>query len=143
VLDKALDQTIDQYYERVFRRYEFREKVRQFFDRFDLLLTPTIPTVAFDLGRDVPKELDGTNIVSWVAYTYPINLCGLPAASIPCGFTQAGLPVGLHIIAKALCETDIFGTAAAFEAARPWANRRPPLADHEATAAITRANTNS
>ena len=50
---------------------------------------------------------NAANIVSWVAYTYPINLCGFPAASIPCGFTQAGPPVGLHIVAKALGETDI------------------------------------
>jgi aspartyl-tRNA(Asn)/glutamyl-tRNA(Gln) amidotransferase subunit A len=142
VLDNALDQTIDQYYERVFQRYAFREKVRQFFERFDLLLTPTTPTVAFDLGRDVPQELESDNIVSWVAYTYPFNLCGLPAASIPCGFTQAGLPVGLHIVAKALCETDIFGAAAAFEAAHPWADRKPPLASPEATTAMTRTKTN-
>lgn len=136
VLDRALDQTIDQYYERVFRRYEFREKVRQFFEQFDLLLTPTTPTVAFDLGRDVPKELEGANIVSWVAYTYPVNLCGVPAASIPCGFTQAGLPVGLHIVAKTHGEMDIFSAAAAFEAARPWANRKPPLIGAETVAGI-------
>ena len=63
-----------QYYGRVFARYELREQVRQFFNRFDLLLTPTTPTAAFDIGRDVPIELDGENIVAWVAYTYPINL---------------------------------------------------------------------
>jgi Asp-tRNA(Asn)/Glu-tRNA(Gln) amidotransferase A subunit family amidase len=126
VLDKALDIPIDEYYGRVFARYEFREKVRQFFDRYDLLMTPTTPTVAFDLGRDVPAELEGANIVSWVAYTYPFNLCGFPAASIPCGFTAAGLPVGLHIVGGALGETDILRAAAAFEAARPWADKRPP-----------------
>lgn len=142
VLDRALDQTIDQYYERVFGRYAFREKVRQFFERFDLLLTPTTPTVAFDLGRDVPKELEDANIVSWVAYTYPFNLCGMPAASIPCGFTQAGLPVGLHIVANTLCETDIFSAAAGFEAARPWANRQPPLTGPEVTAAIAKSKGN-
>ena len=125
VLDGALDQTIDQYYARVFARYEFREKVRQFFDKFDLLLTPTLPVAAFDLGRDVPPELPDTNIVSWVSYTYPINLCGLPAASVPCGFTQAGLPVGLHLVGRALGETDILRAAAAFEAARPWADKKP------------------
>ena len=65
--------------------------------------------------------------MSWVAYTYPFNLCGNPAASIPCGFTQAGLPLGLHIVARALHENDIFRAAAAFEAARPWTGRRPPL----------------
>ena len=127
VLDKALDQSIDEYYGRVFARYEFREKVRQFFEKFDLLMTPTTPVVAFDLGRDVPPELDGANIVSWVAYTYPFNLCGLPAASVPCGFTQAGLPVGLHVVAKALGETDILCAAAAFEAAHPWADKKPLL----------------
>jgi Asp-tRNA(Asn)/Glu-tRNA(Gln) amidotransferase A subunit family amidase len=126
VLDKALDSPIDQYYGRVFARYEFRERVRQLFERYDLLMTPTTPTVAFDLGRDVPTELEGANIVSWVGYTYPINLCGFPAASVPCGLSPAGLPVGLHIVGRALGETDILRAAAAFEAARPWADKRPP-----------------
>jgi Asp-tRNA(Asn)/Glu-tRNA(Gln) amidotransferase A subunit family amidase len=127
VLDQALDASIDEYYGRVFARYEFREKVRQLFDRYDLLMTPTTPTVAFDLGRDVPVELDGANIVSWVAYTYPINLCGFPAASIPCGFTKSSLPVGLHVIGRPLGEMDILRAAAAFEAARPWADKKPPV----------------
>jgi Asp-tRNA(Asn)/Glu-tRNA(Gln) amidotransferase A subunit family amidase len=131
VLKSALDQTIDAYYTCVFARYEFREKVRQFFASFDLLMTPATPTPAFDIGRDVPIELDGENIVSWVAYTYPINLCGLPAASVPCGFTRAGLPVGLQMVSKALHETDILRAAAAFEAARPWAAKTPPLASRE------------
>jgi Asp-tRNA(Asn)/Glu-tRNA(Gln) amidotransferase A subunit family amidase len=128
VLDNALDQTIDGYYERVFARYEFREKLRQFFEKFDLLMTPTTPVPAFDLGRDIPAELEGANIVSWVAYTYPINLCGLPAASIPCGFTRAGLPVGLHVVAGALREVDIFRAAAAFETAYGWDDKRPAFA---------------
>ena len=57
VLETALDQTIDQYYARVFARYEFREKVRAFFERYDLLMTPTTPTPAFDLGRDLPARV--------------------------------------------------------------------------------------
>jgi aspartyl-tRNA(Asn)/glutamyl-tRNA(Gln) amidotransferase subunit A len=126
VLERALDQTIDGYYERVFARYAFRETVRTFFERYDLLMTPTTPTPAFDLGRDVPSEFEGDNIVGWVAYTYPVNLCGLPAASVPCGFTRAGLPVGLHIVSRALHEPDILRAAASFEAARPWADKRPP-----------------
>ncbi len=137
VLDRALDQTIDQYYGRVFARYEFRERVRQFLEKFDLLMTPTLPTAAFDVGRDVPVELDGENIISWVAYTYPFTLCGLPAASIPAGFTRAGLPVGLHIVAKALRETDILRAAAAFEAARPWADKKPPFENFGAATAVS------
>ena len=127
VLDGALDQTIDEYYGRVFARYEFRERVRRFFEKYDLLMTPTTPVAAFDLGRDVPPELEGANIVSWIAYTYPVNLCGLPAASVPCGFTQEGLPVGLHIVARALGEKDVLRAAAAFEAVRPWADKKPSL----------------
>jgi Asp-tRNA(Asn)/Glu-tRNA(Gln) amidotransferase A subunit family amidase len=117
----------------VFARYELREKVRAFFERFDLLMTPTLPVAAFDVGRDTPPELAGANIVSWVAYTYPVNLCGLPAASVPCGFTRGGLPVGLHMVSRALCETDIFRAAAAFEAVRPWADKKPKLAAAETT----------
>ncbi len=128
VLDDALNQTIEAYYSRVFARYEFREKVRQFFERFDLLLSPATPTVAFDLGRDVPPGFSDDEIVSWVGYTYPFNLSGLPAASVPCGFTADGLPVGLQIGAGALRETDIFSAAAAFEAVRPWADHRPIFA---------------
>ena len=86
----------------------------------------------------MPVELDDANIVSWVAYTYPINLCGFPAASIPCGFSQTGLPVGLHVIAGPLRETDIFRAAAAFEAARPWTQVKPPI---EATPAGDRRMT--
>jgi aspartyl-tRNA(Asn)/glutamyl-tRNA(Gln) amidotransferase subunit A len=125
VLQDALDQTIDEYYGRVFQRYEFRETVRQFFERYDLLATPSTPTPAFDIDRDLPREFEGQNIVSWVGYTYPVNLCGIPAASIPCGFTKSGLPVGLQLISRALHETDIFRAAAAFEAARPWADQKP------------------
>jgi len=127
LLQPALDQKLEDYYARVFQRYEFREKVRQFFERFDLLVTPTTPTPAFDVERDLPVELEGEHIVTWVAYTYPFNLCGLPAASVPCGFSRAGLPVGLQIVSRPLRETDIFRLAAAFEAARPWSAARPTI----------------
>lgn len=125
VLQDALSQTIDEYYEKVFLRYEFREKIREFFNKFDLLVTPTTPTPAFDIGRNLPQEFEGSNIVSWIGYTYPFNLCGVPAASFPCGFTSDGLPVGLQVVARPLRETDIFRLAAAFEAAHPWAERKP------------------
>src|SRR4029078_9942973 len=105
---------------------EFREKVRAFFDRYDLLMSPTLPTPAFDVGREVPPGFDGEIIVAWVCFTYPFILCGLPAASVPSGFTRAGLPVGLQVVARALHETDIFRAAAAFEAAHPWADKKPP-----------------
>ena len=60
-------------------------------------------------------------------YTYPFNLTGQPAASIPAGLSRAGLPIGLQMVAKINHETDIFRAAAAFEAAYPWAGRIPVI----------------
>lgn len=127
-LDGALAQTMNQYYSSVFRRYDLRTKLCDFFSKYDLLLTPTLPTEAFDAEADFPPGMGSSeNILGWIQYTYPFNLSGLPAASIPAGFTRAGLPVGLQIVGRHLGEALIFRLAAAFEAARPWADRKPPM----------------
>ena len=125
LLDESLDQSIEKYYANVFKRYALRDKMRGFFDTYDLLLTPTLPVVAFDAGVNVPPELPDRNVFSWVSYTYPFNLTGQPAASVPCGFTAANLPVGLQLVARNYGETDLFRAAAAYEAACPWAHSRP------------------
>lgn len=125
VLDNALSQTSEEYYSNVFKRYEFREKVRLFFEDIDLLLTPATPCAAFDIGLNTPLNLMDRNIVSWVYYTYPFNLTGQPAASIPAGFTKAGLPVGLQLVSKINSEVDIFRAASAFESAQPWIDYYP------------------
>ena len=84
---------------------------------------------ALDVGTDMPAGLpDDRNAVSWTYYTYPFNLSGQPAASIPAGFTADGLPVGLQMVSKINREVDIFRAAAALEEARPWADARPALA---------------
>ena len=127
-LSAGLDRSTVEFFTQVFARYDFREKMRQFFERYDLLLSPTLPCAAFDVGHDTPPGLGARNIVSWVYYTYPFNLTGQPAASIPAGFTAAGLPVGLQMVAGINSEVDILRAAAAFEEAAPWADRRPPLA---------------
>ncbi len=129
MLDRALDQSLEAYYVEVFKRYDFREKIRSFFEEYDLLLTPTLPVPAFDVNLDVPPEFTDRNIVSWVYYTYAFNLTGQPAASVPAGFTSDGLPVGLQFVARINREIDIFRAAAAFEEARPWADKTPPLGD--------------
>jgi Asp-tRNA(Asn)/Glu-tRNA(Gln) amidotransferase A subunit family amidase len=128
VLDGALGATVADYYEKVFARYELRERVRGFFERYDLLLTPTLPVPAFGAGVNVPPELPDRNVVSWVYYTYPFNLTGNPAASVPCGFTAEGLPVGLQVVAGTNREADVLRLSAAFESARPWAGSYPGLA---------------
>lgn len=126
-LDGALGQQMGDYYTKVFERYDLRNTVYDFFQDYDLLMTPTLPVTAFDVENDYPPGR-GTadNIIAWITYTYPFNLTGLPAASVPCGFID-GLPVGLQIVGRHLGEVDIFRAAAAFEAAQPWADKRPAL----------------
>ena len=127
MLAPALDQSIDDYYAKVFRRYEFRERMRARFESIDLLLTPTTPCTAFAADADAPPW-SAHNIISWMSYTYPFNLTGQPAASVPVGFSTSGLPIGLQMVAKINHETDIFRAAAAYEKAQPWAAKRPGLA---------------
>ena len=131
VLDNALSQTSEEYYSNVFKRYDFREKVRLFFEDYDLLLSPATPCTAFDVGLNMPPNLTDRNIVSWVYYTYPFNLTGQPAASIPAGFTNAGLPVGLQLVSKINSEVDIFRAASAFEAAQPWIHSYPKFCESQ------------
>ena len=125
MLGGALDQTIEAYWTQVFNRYRFREEMRRFMENYDLLVSPVLPVPAFDVGRNQPPQMPDANAISWVRYTYPFNLTGQPGASLPVGFTGKGLPVGLQLISKSIRETDIFRLAAAFEAARPWSDKKP------------------
>jgi aspartyl-tRNA(Asn)/glutamyl-tRNA(Gln) amidotransferase subunit A len=63
----------------------------------------------------------------WAEFSYPFNLSGNPAVSVPCGFTTAKLPVGLQIVGRRFDDLGVLQAAAAFEAAAPWADQRPPL----------------
>ena len=128
VVARATSARVEDYYGAVFGRYAFRERVRRFFDDYDLLLSPTLPIAGVEAGVAIPPGFGDRNIVTWVCYTYPFNLTGQPAASVPAGFTAEGLPVGLQIVARPFREDQLFTAAAALEAARPWAHRRPPMA---------------
>lgn len=85
---------------------------------FDLLVTPTLAVPAFDVGRECPPSADNKRWTDWTPFTYPFNLTGQPAASIPCGFTQSGLPVGLQIVGPRYADALVLRAARAFESAR-------------------------
>lgn len=100
----------------------------RFFESYDLILTPTAPVAAFSLDVSGPAEIGGqpvTDPMSWVQYTVPISLTGNPSASIPCGWTPDGLPVGLQIVGNHLDDRLVLQASRAFEMAQPWAQRRP------------------
>jgi aspartyl-tRNA(Asn)/glutamyl-tRNA(Gln) amidotransferase subunit A len=126
VLDAALSQDMRDYYEKVFERYAFRDKVRAFFETYDLLLSPVLPITSLDAGKNIPDHLQDRNLVSWVYYTYPFNLTGQPAATVCAGIAADGMPVGIQIVGRALGEYDVVRAAAAFEHTKPTGyNQRP------------------
>ncbi len=108
---------------------ELNRVLWELFDQFDLLMTPTMPTEAFDAKGPPPSEIDGVPIplLGSLAFTYPFNLAGNPAANVPAGFTEKGLPAGLQIIAPRLRDDRVLQAAFAFEQARPWKDRRPAI----------------
>ncbi len=103
------------------------QEVHVFLARFDLLLTPTTAVPPFPLGAGVPREIAGQEVsrLGWMPFTYPFNLTGQPAASVPAGWTEDGVPVGLQIVGRRHADRTVLAAAAAFEAARPWRDRRP------------------
>ena len=119
VLEAALGQDLRGYYESVFRRYALRETMRGFFERFDLLVTPTLPVSSVRVGCNVPPQCADRNLISWASYTYPFNLTGQPGLSLPAGTGADGMPVGLQIIGRLHGETDVLRAAAAIEARLP------------------------
>jgi len=128
VLDNALAQDMRGYYEKVFERYAFRDKVRAFFETYDLLLSPVLPVSSLDAGKNIPDGFKDRNLVSWVYYTYPFNLTGQPAATVCAGIAPDGMPVGLQIAGRALGEYDVVRAAAAYEATKPPGYNLRPFA---------------
>lgn len=116
LLESALGQSMQDYYASVFRRYALRESMREFFERYDLLVSPTLPVSSVPAGASIPPGYEDRNALSWVYYTYPFNLTGQPALSLNAGLCGDGMPVGLQIVGKLWAESDVIRAAATVEA---------------------------
>jgi aspartyl-tRNA(Asn)/glutamyl-tRNA(Gln) amidotransferase subunit A len=86
---------------------------------YDLLVTPTLSIPAFDAGKEVADKMLQGRWTDWTPFSFPFNLTQQPAASIPCGLTKAGLPVGLHLVGPRYADALVLRAARAFETARP------------------------
>ena len=106
--------TADRFTRLLRRRRQHVEVMRQFFERYDLLLTPTTPCTAWDIDRGVPPGYENATV--WSYFTYPFNLTGQPAGSLPCGMSPDGLPIGLQIVAPLCGEARLVGAMRAAEA---------------------------
>ena len=114
-----------QYLEAAGRRSELAIHMGRFHADYDLLLTPAVPIPAFEAGREVPAGSPYRRWSSWTPFTYPFNLTQQPAASVPCGFTSDGLPVGLQIVGAKYEDALVLRAAHAYQTANPLTDRRP------------------
>ena len=122
--------TVRQFMEMRERRYDYIRAIHTFMEDYDFLLTPAVSVAAFPADRLQPAHWPQHpwDWLMWAEFSYPFNWSGSPAASLPCGFTPAGLPVGLQVVGRRFDDLGVLQASAAFEAAQPWADRRPPLA---------------
>jgi aspartyl-tRNA(Asn)/glutamyl-tRNA(Gln) amidotransferase subunit A len=93
----------------------------RFHENYDLLLTPQMPVRALLAGHDVPPDSTMTHWLDWSPFTYPFNITQQPAASVPCGLTRDGLPIGFQIVGPSHEDARVLAAARAFENARPFA----------------------
>ncbi len=128
-LKGARSLTLEQLIEAQRVRTEQNRVLWNLFERFDLLLTPTMPTEAFAAEGPPPSEIDGRpiSIFDVVAFTYPFNLSGHPAASVPAGFTESGMPAGLQIVGPPHRDDLVLQASRAYEQARPWNGTWPAV----------------
>jgi aspartyl-tRNA(Asn)/glutamyl-tRNA(Gln) amidotransferase subunit A len=114
-------------------RTRLYRKVESWFQRFDLVLTPTLSRTAVSIEERLfePIEIEGQQVdtvrKAWYPYTHPFNLTGHPAMTLPCGFGSDGLPVAIQLIGRRGEDARLIKVAALYEQARPWAGRRPRL----------------
>lgn len=104
-------------------RYDLLRRVNDAFEEVDLIITPTTPTVAFDADGPFPVEIDGVAVnhpLLTVCFTFPFNLTGHPAVTVPAGIDSQGLPVGLQIVGPRLSEPRLLALAKLFEETAPW-----------------------
>jgi len=106
-------------------------RVREFMDRHEFLILPVSQVAPFPVNVDWVREINGVKMesyIDWMATCYAITLTGLPAISVPCGFTNDGLPIGLQIVGRHQCDFDVLQLAFAFEKATQFGKTRPAIA---------------
>ncbi len=117
--------SVESYVALLRRRAPFRDHMRRFFDAWDVLLTPMTPSTAWPIGTRAPAGYENERM--WTFFGYPFNLTGQPAASLPCGFTASGLPVGLQVVVKPQREALLCELLTAFDQMLGYSGRRPPV----------------
>ena len=126
-LEEVKDIALEDFVEAERQRDLLAHRMRAFHETFDLLLTPTAIVSPFGIAHASPPEWDRERSWVWELPTFPFNFSRQPAATVPCGFTAAGLPVGLQIVGPIYDDARTLRAARAYQEAYPTTDRRPPL----------------
>jgi aspartyl-tRNA(Asn)/glutamyl-tRNA(Gln) amidotransferase subunit A len=118
--------SLKSYLEVTMQRANLGVKQSQFHERFDLLLTPTLPLPAFEAGHEVPQGWPERRWQTWTPFTYPFNLTQQPAISVPCGMATSSLPIGLQLVGAKYRDALVLRAAYAYESSSSR-HRRPPV----------------
>lgn len=102
------------------------ETMSRFHLKYDLLLTPTLPIPAFTAGLETPEDWPHKRWHTWTPFTYPFNLTGQPAITVPCGHTQKGLPIAIQLVGAKDHDALVLRAAHSFQLANPLTDERPP-----------------
>lgn len=112
--------------ESVSLREELSVSINKLFDNYDLIITPTLPLTAFEVGKNFPEGKGYDDWIDWTQFTYPFNLTGHPAGTVPCGLSQDGLPIAMQIIGPTMADALVIRAMRAFETIYP--SPLPPMA---------------
>lgn len=129
VAEEASKLSMLDYLDAANQRAALCERMSLFHQEYDLLVTPTLPITAFTTNREVPVGWPQVRWPTWTPFTYPFNLTGQPALSVPCGFSDAGLPIGLQIVGARFDDAQVLRVGHAYQRAVSWTDRRPSLFD--------------
>jgi aspartyl-tRNA(Asn)/glutamyl-tRNA(Gln) amidotransferase subunit A len=127
VAEKAARLSMLDYMASMNERMALCERMANFHQKYDLLLTPTLPITAFGTNREVPEDWPSTRWPTWTPFTYPFNMTGQPALSVPCGFCSEGLPIGLQIVGAKFDDARVLQAGYAYQREKPLTHKRPPL----------------
>ena len=127
ILEFGVDASASDYLDATAERMNLGVAMGAFHERYDLLLTPTMPIAAFPRGQDAPDGWPSTLWTSWTPYTYPFNMTQQPALSVPCGLTSDGRPIGLQVVGPRHADALTLRAARTYERATEWHLARPTL----------------